>query len=180
MLERQRVQVRRIGARHLRERIRPAHLAAAEAVVTIGKTVQYALRAGRPVYCYGPHGGPGWLNRENYDAARIANFSGRSHPQKKTAEVIAAELMAGMADAAAFAHSLDPAAEGFCLETLVDELLDEAAARLSDPAWRARRRALLARAETRRALALEANLCVAITNFYLKWRRASASPARNV
>lgn len=170
LLERQGHPLRRIGQPHLHERVRPSHLAQARGVITIGKTVQYALRAGRPVYCYGPHGGPGWLAQDNYAAARKANFSGRSHPQKKTAEEIAQELLAGMPAAAEFHRSLDPAAEGFCLETLVDGLLNEAGARLCDRAWQSRRCALLASAEIRHAVALEANLANAIRAFYLKCR----------
>lgn len=177
LLDRQGTPVRRIGQGHAAERVTPAHLAAAAAVITIGKTVQYALRAGRPVYCYGPHGGPGWLDGRNFEPARAANFSGRSHPAKKSAEEIAQELAAGLPAAARFARALDPAAHGFCLEPLVDGLLEEAAARLSDPAWQMRRRELLARRQTRHGVAREANLCAAIRKFYLKFRDFAARGA---
>jgi hypothetical protein len=46
-------------------------------VVCNGKTVQYALRAGVPVFLYDHFGGPGWLTEENFDTAAHFNFSGR-------------------------------------------------------------------------------------------------------
>lgn len=177
LLARQGTGVRRIGQGHSSERVTPAHLAAA-GVITIGKTVQYALRAGRAVYCYGPHGGPGWLSSHNFAAARAANFSGRSHPEKKTAARIAEELVAGLPAAARFAGALDPAAHDFCLEAVVDGLLEKAGSRLSDPAWQARRRDLLASPQTRQAVALEANLCAAIRKFYLNFRKSRGDGAR--
>jgi len=178
LLEREGIPVRNIGQQHAHERVRPAHLAPAQGVITIGKTVQYALRAGRPVYCYGPHGGPGWLTAETYAAAGTANFSGRSHPGKKTGDGIALELVAGLSEAVAFARSLDPAADGFCLEIHVKSLLEEAGAMLGDPVWRARRRTVLANSKTRRAVALEANMADAIRRFYLKSRSADAGAVR--
>ena len=178
ILERQGMPVRRIGQRHTAQRLRPAHLAGASGVITIGKTVQYALRAGRPVYCYGPHGGPGWLDEENFERARATNFSGRSHPAKKTAEEIAQELTTGLPAAERFARAFDAAAHDFCLEPLVDGLLEDAASKLADPAWQARRREVLARPQTRHAVAREANLCAAIRKFYLKARPPRRAPAR--
>lgn len=49
----------------------------ARAVVCNGKSVQYALRAGVPVFIYDHFGGPGWLTEENFDRASHFNFSGR-------------------------------------------------------------------------------------------------------
>lgn len=58
-------------------------------VVCNGKTVQYALRAGVPVFCYDQFGGPGWLNETNFQKAEWHNFSGRGfgthfNPKEKT------------------------------------------------------------------------------------------------
>lgn len=178
LLERQGKPVRRIGQGHVQERVHPAHLTAACGVITIGKTVQYALRAGRPVYCYGPYGGPGWLDADNFETARAANFSGRSHPVKKTGDDIAQELVTGLPAATAFARSINPAAHDFCLEPLVDALLQEAGASLSDPAWQAHRRDLLTDPQTRHSVALEANLCTALQRFYLKSQNTRPAPAR--
>lgn len=46
-------------------------------VVCNGKSVQYALRAGVPVFLYDHFGGPGWLTEENFQRASHFNFSGR-------------------------------------------------------------------------------------------------------
>ncbi len=58
-----------------------------DAVITIGKTVQYCLTAGVPVYVYDHFGGPGYLNENNYKESEDANFSGRN-AKRKTAERI--------------------------------------------------------------------------------------------
>lgn len=46
-------------------------------VVSIGKTVQYCLTQGTPVFLYDRFAGPGYLNDENYQQAASYNFSGR-------------------------------------------------------------------------------------------------------
>lgn len=74
------LQVARMGLGHGPRRLLPDDLAQADAVVTIGKTVQYAARAGCPVFCYDRFGGPGWLTPDNTAAAERANFSGRCTP----------------------------------------------------------------------------------------------------
>ena len=52
-------------------------IADADAIVTIGKTVQYSLAARRPVFCYDRFGGPGWITPQNFETAQYFNFSGR-------------------------------------------------------------------------------------------------------
>ncbi len=78
--------VRRVDARLL---------AAYDLVVTIGKTVQYALAAGIPVYCYDRWGGHGYLAMDSLEHAEATNFSGRCCGRRLTAEAIAAEIRAG-------------------------------------------------------------------------------------
>ncbi|MBC7592036.1 MAG: hypothetical protein H7226_13470 [Salinibacterium sp.] len=73
-------------------RVTPEDLAWADAVVSIGKSVQYSLVSAVPVYCYDYFGGPGWLDEENFAPARYANFSGRGF-DRKTATTIADELI---------------------------------------------------------------------------------------
>lgn len=46
-------------------------------IITIGKTVQYCLCAGVPVYVYDHFGGPGYLTEKNIVKASYHNFSGR-------------------------------------------------------------------------------------------------------
>ncbi len=64
----------------------------ADVVITIGKTVQYCLVSGTPVYVYDHYGGVGFLNDKNYEVAKIHNFSGRE-ARRKSGEKIAAEIM---------------------------------------------------------------------------------------
>lgn len=54
--------------------ITPEILSNFDAVVTIGKTVQFSLAMGIPVYCYDHFGGPGWISKENFDTAGYYNF----------------------------------------------------------------------------------------------------------
>ncbi|MBW3079649.1 hypothetical protein [Bifidobacterium simiiventris] len=54
-----------------------------DCVVTIGKTVQYCLVAGIPVYVYDHFGGPGYLNDDNLELANHYNFSGRMKPYSR-------------------------------------------------------------------------------------------------
>ena len=65
-----------------------------DAVMTIGKTVQYALCSGRPVFCYDHFGGPGWLSEGNYEKARYHNFSGRGF-DKASPQKIAEHIQTG-------------------------------------------------------------------------------------
>jgi hypothetical protein len=55
----------------------PDMLRGYDLVITIGKTVQYALAAGIPVYVYDRFGGPGFLTNENFSTTFWYNFSGR-------------------------------------------------------------------------------------------------------
>lgn len=71
----------------------------ADAVISIGKTVQYALVAGVPVFCYDYFGGPGWLSESNFDRARHFNFSGRGF-DRMSADDLAAAVFSGFERAA--------------------------------------------------------------------------------
>ncbi len=57
-------------------------------VITIGKTVQYCLVSGTPVYIYGSFGGPGYLNAKNFQKAMRKNFSGRGFHDKTPEEIV--------------------------------------------------------------------------------------------
>lgn len=78
------------------QRVKPADLRHVDAVISIGKTVQYSLVAGIPVYCYDHFGGPGWLVPSNFDLARRSNFSGRGFAQKNSTAIVD-ELLSGLA-----------------------------------------------------------------------------------
>jgi hypothetical protein len=66
-------------------------------VVSIGKTVPYALAQRVPVYCYDHFGGPGYLTAENFERARHGNFCGRSFWRKLTALELYEDIRAGYA-----------------------------------------------------------------------------------
>lgn len=74
------------------KRITPEIISAYDVIVTIGKTVQYALLSQKPVYCYDHFGGCGYLTEENFEKAKYYNFSGRGF-EKKSAETITHEII---------------------------------------------------------------------------------------
>ena len=80
-----------VGRRYGQVRVTPDMIRQYDCIICNGKTVQYALRSGVPVYLYDHFGGPGWLTPENFDKAEEHNFSGRPWP-RKTADEIRAEL----------------------------------------------------------------------------------------
>lgn len=59
-----------------------------DCIITIGKTVQYAMALKIPVYCYDHFGGPGWISKANIETAFRNNFSGRGFSNKSTGEII--------------------------------------------------------------------------------------------
>lgn len=99
------VEVRHFGATsgQAYKRIQPEDLAWADVVVSIGKTVQYAMAAGVPVYCYDHFGGPGYLDKKNFDTAAQLNFSGRGFG-KMTPEELASDILGRFGPAKTFAR----------------------------------------------------------------------------
>jgi hypothetical protein len=81
----------------------PEDFAWADAVVSIGKTVQYAIVNGLPAYCYDHFGGSGWMSSDNIDANADLNFSGRGFASKDASEIVD-ELVNGFAQAQEFAR----------------------------------------------------------------------------
>ncbi|ROP61949.1 hypothetical protein EDF81_0428 [Enterobacter sp. BIGb0383] len=101
-IQKQGVAVIHLGDGSAVKRLNPALLSGYDAVLTIGKTVQYALSMGLPVYEYDHFGGYGWLTEDNFDCAARMNFSGRASGQKKTSQEIAHEIVTGYRDAKAY------------------------------------------------------------------------------
>jgi len=64
-----------------------------DAIISIGRTVQFALALGIPVYCYDHFGGPGWIKKDNLDINEYYNFSGRPEKRKIESEMIFKELI---------------------------------------------------------------------------------------
>lgn len=118
------VTVDTLGARTTPVRVAPALLADYDAVLTIGKTVQYALSMGTPAYVYDHFGGYGWLGDDNLEAAAFDTFSGRSSQRTLTAEALAAEVQAGYRTARTFAENRrTELAERWRLSTSISSLL---------------------------------------------------------
>jgi glycosyltransferase involved in cell wall biosynthesis len=95
LLEARGIDVDIIGIQGTPERVTPEVLGRYSAVITIGKTVQYCLAGGVPVYCYDRFSGPGWITPAVVAQASERNFSGRCTPVKKSASQIVDELIIG-------------------------------------------------------------------------------------
>ncbi len=95
ILEKNNIEVKMMGELNTKndpELMNRDSLKDADVVITIGKTVQYCLVSGTPVYIYDHYGGVGFLNDKNYEVAKIHNFSGRE-ARRKSGEKIAVEIM---------------------------------------------------------------------------------------
>lgn len=105
--------------------VTPAMIGEADLVVSIGKTVPYALVGHVPVYVYDHFGGPGYLDADNIAAAARFNFSGRCCGRRLAGAAIAAEIVEDYAKGVAFARDTDPAwLERFRQPIHLDRLLD--------------------------------------------------------
>lgn len=94
-------------------------------VVTIGKTVQYALAVGTPVYVYDRFGGPGYLTSDTFDLASARNFSGRGCGQQLNGAALAADILGRYHEGRDFALSLgEVSLAPFRLSTHLQALAD--------------------------------------------------------
>lgn len=106
--------------------ITPEILSNYSAVITIGKTVQYALGMGIPVYCYDRFGGPGWINSNNILQALRYNFSGRCVNRKLSASAIVTEIISGYESILAeITNCQNVIIENFHLSKMIDDLFSE-------------------------------------------------------
>ncbi len=159
LLEREGLRVTRIGSGHIMRRAEPQDFLDHDAVVTIGKSVQYALASETPVYCYDQFGGPGWLTSENVASAEEFNFSGRSHPQRLKAAAIADDIRGGYNAAAMGTVSLTGAAsDKWRLNRIVDELIGFVRSERHNPTRSARLADLAGSPEFRRNLIAEGHV----------------------
>lgn len=95
LLEAAGIQVDIVGKKGtIQELVSPRLLANYDVIVTIGKTVQYGLAMGIPVFNYDHFGGIGYLNDENFEKAAKYNFTGRTVGEKYSAEMIAEKIIA--------------------------------------------------------------------------------------
>ena len=106
------------------QRVTPEFLENYDAVISIGKTVQYSLIAGIPVYCYDHFGGPGWISKENIDEVRFDNFSGRGFTKKNASELQADFENGFIAAKTAAKELMNDIQTDFNLSTRMTELLN--------------------------------------------------------
>ena len=69
-----------------------------DAIISIGKTVQYGILSRRPVYCYDRFGGPGYITPNNINKALAHNFSGRCCGRKLTPLELKTEILENFKD----------------------------------------------------------------------------------
>ncbi|MBK0417669.1 glycosyltransferase [Leucobacter sp. CSA1] len=121
------VAVRRVGG-DAPARVTPETFRDVDAVVTIGKTAQYALCLGIPVYIYDHLGGDGWLGSDDFETACLFNFSGRPTKRRISGAAIAREIIEGYDAARAFsAERIQEHRDRFSLRNHVDALLERLA-----------------------------------------------------
>jgi hypothetical protein len=112
------------GVTGIKERIKPEILSRYDAVISIGKTVQYCLASGIPIYCYDHFAGPGWITPKNFEIAKNKNFSGRCTPSKRLPADVVQEVIQGYSDAVKHRASLrESASNHFNLSKNVKGLL---------------------------------------------------------
>jgi hypothetical protein len=78
-----------------RKLVNEALLHTYDLIISIGKTVQYAMASMVPIYCYDHFGGPGWLNEKNIRLAEYYNFSGRGFNNKLTGIQLVNDILGG-------------------------------------------------------------------------------------
>lgn len=95
-----------------------------DAIISIGKTVQYAMSLQIPIYVYDIHGGEGYLTLENIEKNRNKNFSGRGF-EKKSAEQIYKEIVNNFEEALRITPKIkEYAYNNFCFENNMDKILE--------------------------------------------------------
>jgi len=92
----QTAEIRHLGrtAKNVR-RVTPEDIGWADLVISIGKTIQYALVAHRPVYVYDHFGGPGYLTEANHAGAARFSFTGRCCERKLTSGRVCDDILSG-------------------------------------------------------------------------------------
>lgn len=123
MLEKSGYNVQIYGVSGKKELINDKILKKYDAIISIGKTVQYAMSLQIPIYIYDIHGGEGYITLENLEKNRAKNFSGRGFG-KKSAEEIYNEITQGFEEALKITPKIkEYAYENFCFENNIDKIL---------------------------------------------------------
>ena len=124
ILKKNNINVDICGKKHNYSPITPDILSKYDLIITIGKTVQYALSMGIPVYNYDHFGGEGYLRRSNLDREEFYNFSGRSSFRKLSAEALSNEILDGYSAVLSEMDEIKAIArKRYCLSSNLDSLL---------------------------------------------------------
>lgn len=144
--------------------VTPALLSEYDLVITIGKTVQYAMGMGIPVFEYDRYGGNGYILPDNMETEALHNFSGRPNKRTLPAETLAQEILNGYEPCRRQTGELRAKAlERFSLAVLMQRMRErlEEAPELSPVHWE----------RCRREYALYFSQCTFVCNWMLKQRR---------
>ncbi len=94
-------------------------------IITIGKTVQYAMSLEIPVYVYDIHGGAGYLTLENLEKNRAKNFSGRGFERKDSNEIYN-DITQNFKKTLGMLHDIkEYAYTNFCFEDNIDKIIEK-------------------------------------------------------
>ncbi len=125
LLRKQMLVVDIYGEGYKYEPITPELLMQYDVVLTIGKTVQYALALGIPVYNYDHFGGVGYIKLENIDNEEFYIFSGKGTPIRRSAEDLCEDILSGYNLAYAEREKLqDEAWRRYSLAKEINNVLD--------------------------------------------------------
>lgn len=104
--------------------LEPGHFNNIDAIVSIGRTVQYGLAMKIPVYCYDHFGGPGYITADNFAESGYRSFCGTCCRRKVDAATLANELVEGYAEAVRHCDTLQELAKrDYDLQRNVDRVL---------------------------------------------------------
>lgn len=118
------LQVDIIGAEGQRVYVTPSLLNNFDAIISIGKTVQYCFALKIPVYCYDHFGGPGYITKENLPTSQYYNFSGRGIGRKLSGKELFNDITHSYPSAISSLDFLyEYSAEHFMLEKNIEVLL---------------------------------------------------------
>lgn len=112
-----------IGSEYGQKEITPDLLSQYDLIISIGKTVQYALGMCIPVFEYDKFGGCGYINLENLDKEAEKNFSGRTTCKKLSAKEIAEEIKNGFDKAVSQRLALQKVALRYFSANNIDRLM---------------------------------------------------------
>ena len=106
--------------------ITPEVLDGFDVIVSIGKTVIFALGMGIPVYEYDHFGGNGYITLDNFETEAYFNFAGRNTCRKLTSEEICTEIINGYSLCYSQREELREVAKNrYLLSKKLDDLLNE-------------------------------------------------------